>query len=51
MVVEKEGAARVTCYIKDKAYVPHSKVKALESRAYRHVAMWGRWRSRRSPWK
>ena len=29
VVVEQEGAATVTCYIKDKAYVPHSKVKAL----------------------
>lgn len=27
-MVEKEGAARVTCYVKDKAYVPHSMVKA-----------------------
>lgn len=27
VVVEKEGAARVTCYVKDKAYVPHSMVK------------------------
>jgi hypothetical protein len=28
VVVEKEGAARVTCHVKDKAYVPHSMVKA-----------------------
>lgn len=27
VVVEKEGAARVTCHVKDKAYVPHSMVK------------------------
>ena len=30
VVIEKEGASRVTCFIKDKAYVPHSLVKAGE---------------------
>ena len=28
VVVEKPGAARITCHVKDKAYVPHSMVKA-----------------------